>query len=535
MATLVWFSGCECGPPDGSGFGKEFTSLSNGGGGLPTIQSTTKRSGTYGLKLPVDGSARASAGTYSSNATTYFRGYFQIGANPTNAIIILSAGSSSSLSSSRFQLWLNTNGTLGWDYNTPAGSSGPAASGSDAVNLGAWNRIEIKYVRDASAGGMEIYLNGVLQVSSFATATTTGTSLTTMTLFFVNDAKVPGTGQSGQDMYWDDMAFGFGGYIGAGQCVAVQGKAGTPTYDAFTKNVGATADECWSETPWSGTKNCTSSTIAQRQTMLVNDTALNAAIGASDTINGAMVLAVTKIVTSGNCKLTRRIGGVDTDSATKILGTVDTLIPEGLDHTMDVFVDTRANLASAEIGVVANSTNLLTVEDVWLVVDFTPDPNPDITPGTGSLTLTGQLVTTQGAGSITPGTGALALVGSAPLTNRIAPGTGALGLTGYTVDMRRPAGGTGALSLVGQQPTLRTQEALTVLFDIITPTRSPLIVQFDIIEVPGTTPDPLTVEFDIIQANGDPLVVTFDILNGDLVNRRLTSDIQGPVAKAVIS
>src|SRR5512147_1198790 len=110
MATLVWFTGCEAGPPtpnDNTGVGREFTALSKGGAVSPSIVTTPVRTGTYALKLPTDGAARGSMGTYASNATTFWRGYFYIGGNPTNAIIILGAGSNLlSLSSTKFLLWL---------------------------------------------------------------------------------------------------------------------------------------------------------------------------------------------------------------------------------------------------------------------------------------------------------------------------------------------------------------------------------------------------------------------------------------------
>lgn len=412
--ALVWFSGCETGGPVG-GNGSEFSALSNGGGGTPSFATSPVRTGTYSLLTPHDGYARIHI-AYSSSATTVLRLYFRVTSNPTNTVPIILCANSTSASARGWRMWLTSAGKIGWDFNALGGGS-PAGTGADSVSLTDWNLLEVKLTRDATVGGMEIVLNGVQQVSDFTHSTTSGTSLTTMTVFFGNDLDQPGTNQSGISINWDDMAFATGStYIGPGGCIAVQGKAGTPTYNAWTKNGGATsAADAWSETPWSGTKNCSDNVVSDRQTMLVDDAAVVSKIASGSTINGAMVLCVAKIVTSGNFKITHRISGVDTDSATKALSTVDTMEPNGVNgDSMDVFTPSYADLTSGtmEIGAVANSTNVATVEDVWLMVDFTPPPPPQ----TGSVVITGYAPTVDNPGgptttSITPGTGALVLTG----------------------------------------------------------------------------------------------------------------------------
>lgn len=425
-ATLVWFSGCETGGPspnNNTGAGSEFSAISNGGAVSPSFVTSPVRTGTYALITPHDGYARIHI-AYASNATTVLRFYYKVTSNPSATVPILLAANTTSASARGWRLWLTTAGKIGWDFNALGGGS-PAGTGADSVSLTDWNLIEVKFVRDATVGGMEIFLNGVQQVSSFATSTTTGTSLTTMTVFFGNDLDQPGTNRSGIDMWWDDMAFGTGStYVGAGGSVAIQGKAGAPTYNAWTKNGGATsAADAWSETPWSGTKNCSDSVVADRQTMLVDDAAVSAKIAAGSVINGAMVLAVAKIVTSGNFKLTHRISGVDTDSATKVLSTTDTMEPNGVNgDSMDVFTPAYSDLTSGtmEIGAVSNSTNTATVEDVWLLVDFIP-PQP---PGTGAVVITGQTPTVSNPGgptttNITPNAGAVTITGTQPRINLI--------------------------------------------------------------------------------------------------------------------
>lgn len=120
--------------------------------------------------------------------------------------------------------------------------------------------------------------------------------------------------------------------------------------------------------------------------------------------------------------------------------------------------------------------------------------------------------------AITPDTGALAATGTDP--------TYKIGQENYPQ--------RAVLQITPYAPrVVETHDALTVIFDIWALVNSPLHVIFDIASVSNQS-TPLTVTFDIIESNNDPLTVTFDILT-PIVGRRLTADIQGPVALAVIS
>jgi len=324
--------------------------------------------------------ARVTIAGLAGATVTYLRAYFKIAGNPSVVQSIVALGTSTPKSF----IFLNTNGTIGWAWNALS----PSVSGADSVSLSAWNLLEVKFVRgSASDGGVEVYLNGALQFTDLTTTTTSGFGTAQLRLG-LGDVNSDGGGQT---IYWDDMAFGTGAYIGAGQSVAVQGKAGTPTYDAWTKNGDTTAALCWSETPFSNGKNCSDQTTTHQQTMLVNDTTLNAAVGASDVINGAYVLAVVKCASgTPTVKLMRRVAGVDTTSGTRFMATTDGVIPRGLNgEAFDVFVDTRANLGGAEIGALANSATILeTIEDMWLLVDYTPPPPPIDLGGAATLSIT---------------------------------------------------------------------------------------------------------------------------------------------------
>lgn len=519
-ATLVWFSGCETGGVN------EFSATSTGGGPGVSADSGTKRTGSYGLKVGHDGYARAKT-NFSSNATTVLRCYFRVTSNPTNTVPVLLVANSTSASARGFRLYLTTAGKIGWGFNTTFGDS-PDGTGADSVSLTDWNLLEVKMVRDATVGGMEIFLNGVQQVSDFTHSTTSGISATTLTAFFGNDLDQPGTNQSGIDIWWDDMAFGTGStYIGAGGSVAVQGKAGAPTYDAWTKVGDITAAACWSETPFSTAKACTDILTGDKQTMLVDDSALNGLVGATDVINGAMVRFVAKSASGApTIKVLRRTSGSDVLSSAFSLGTVDRMIPDPVNgDSLGIFVDTRANLGGSEIGAESESSTILeTVEDVWLLVDVSPNPNISITPSAGGLVITGQQADRTDSDSPT-----------------FRPGSGSLSLTGQPVSKQPFAAGAGAMALTGHVARVSVLQGLLVKFDIWDPVTTPLVVLFDVQAGLGSSPTPFLVSFDIIEQNVTPFLITFDIVPAALVDRlssatvvagkKRSGDVQGPVAK----
>lgn len=517
-ATLVWFSGGEAGGRVG-GFGGEFDTYDDGGTGTPPSHVTSPvRTGTYALKTPHDTRLKVQT-NYTSNSTVFFRSYFKAGV-PTNTVCVLVGNANTFATARGWRIYLTSTGKIGWGFSQTSGSA-PDGIGATSFDTVGWNLLEVKFVRDAAAGGLEIFLNGTLQVSDFTHATTSGTSATNTRLHFGNDLDQPGTNQSGEDIFFDDLALATGGYIGAGGSIAVQGKAGAPTYDTFTKNGDTTAALCWSQTPWSSAKNCSTSTINSNQTMLVDDTALGSLVPAGATINGAFIGAVAIAgAASSHIHALRRLAGVDTVGGVMPIPTGnDLFVPNGVDiDPMGIFVDTLSNLQALEIGVQAHpGSGTETIEDVWLFVDYAPSPNTTITPSAGSLVITGQP--------------ALASDSDSP---NIQPQTGTVTLTGQPAHLNTIDPGTGAVSLVGGQALVFVTSALTVTFMIADEVvRYPLNVIFDIMNLDQPVV-PLTVKFDVEQAQGDPLTVTFDIL-GDIVNRRLKNDVQGPVAKVTLS
>ena len=89
-------------------------------------------------------------------------------------------------------------------------------------------------------------------------------------------------------------------------------------------------------------------------------------IGANDKINACKTALIGKRATSGNPLIRRRIGGSNTDTA-KAMTASDAYYDDG------IWTTTNANLDTAEAGCVkAADVNLTTIEDVWIMVDYSP-------------------------------------------------------------------------------------------------------------------------------------------------------------------
>ncbi len=346
--TTAWFSGFEIG--DGS----ELPSLGAGN----SVQGVTFRSGAYALKVSA---AAAQLVTSLSATRSVFRCYFQ---SPTQSNIAF-IKELAAPTTNRMLVTLKGNGTL---QVSDAGSTLglTTLAGSTVLSVNTWYRVEVA-VDLAAGGAIKVWINGALEIT---TTHTNDVSATVTTGYRVQGVANP------NEYYFDDCRIDVGGIapIGPGQCIARQGKAGTPFYNSWTKNGAATAALCWSDTPFSAATNCSDNVLSDAQTMLVAPFSATQAghgvesIGVNDVVNACRVAMIAKSAVAGNTSIRRRVGGVDTD-AVRALTTSDNYC-EG-----DVFIDTITNLDGYEIGV-RNTlvATLETVEDMWLLVDYTSGP-----------------------------------------------------------------------------------------------------------------------------------------------------------------
>lgn len=185
--------------------------------GTNSFSTTTVRTGTYSLRInPVtsaNGNLRFAAMGANGTATTsfgtaslYSRFYFRIATAPASAdeefYVVLDTGGSEKatfrINSSRQIVAYNNSGTL-------------VATGTTALSLNTWYRIEILTSTGAGSQAYEVKIDGVSELSG------------TMNMLTNNHGSVrvgKGTNRNSQtvDFFFDDCCWSDSGYPGAGQC-----------------------------------------------------------------------------------------------------------------------------------------------------------------------------------------------------------------------------------------------------------------------------------------------------------------------------
>lgn len=355
-AAIVFFAGAETGDT------LEWASNVN-----VTADTGSAHTGQYGYKSPNNS---VLVGPTGLNAATVYERFWYKPVQQQNVVQYVAIAAPGS-GSNTFILGATggNNGTLFFCFSAVVqGCTHLATGATNALDRVAhpWYLIEIKMVVSATVGGMEVKLNGSVDFSSFVN--NTGTS--NIDHLLIGAADNPPTNVD--DTRYDDFIASTSGYIGSGGSIARQGVAGTPTYDAWTKNscAGGTIDGCWSDTPFNTTSNATSSTASAAQTMDVHSFATTQAghgtetIGTHDTINACKTAFVAKTGSANTAKIRRRIGGSDTDTSVS-LTTSDKYFDDG------IWTASVANLNAAEIGVVhSTTTDAEQVEDMWLMCDY---------------------------------------------------------------------------------------------------------------------------------------------------------------------
>lgn len=154
-----------------------------------------------------------------------------------------------------------------------------------------WYLVELKTTISATVGVVEMRVGGVVIGTLSGNTGTTNIGRVSLGGAF--------SAASVADFYIDDVMLRDDAYPGDGRCIARQGKAGSPTYDAWTKTASQTAAQVWSETPFSATNNAAfTGATASAQTMLADDISAGTdPIGSGDVINAVRMGLIAK--TSG--------------------------------------------------------------------------------------------------------------------------------------------------------------------------------------------------------------------------------------------
>ena len=351
--------------------------------GTPVISSSTVHSGGYSYETNGSNvSFYAKHYPGGTNPTSiYSRSYMNFTALPSAANVIEQVVNTSSGGIATLEL--NTNGTLTAKNGSSTGTV--VGTSSTALSANTWYRIDFKVVVSATVGIIEVRVNGSVVIS--AINQNTGTTAI--------GSDVYGPRLTSQDIFWDDIYEDDSAYAPDGKVIARQPIIGTPTYNSWTKTG---ADPYWADTPTNTSTYATSvngTNVAQ--TKLIGSFSTTQSghgseiIGIGDTVNSMYVVNYQKRGSGGaqTYSIRVRVGGTDTDTAVT-LTTSD-------DYYESTFSSpTLSNLNSMEAGGVYSGSNALyTIEDLWVMVDYTPQPVLDhylvtiATPQTAGVCSTG--------------------------------------------------------------------------------------------------------------------------------------------------
>lgn len=237
---------------------------------LGTVQTTTKRSGVYALRLQ----AQASPGRYtmkSGLARTLLFGKahvrFTVTASPGAPV------------SWDFMVLDNGSKTLGGAIRITVSAAGVVSAqgvnlqsntvfgGSAALAAGTFHHLDLKVLANATSGEVNWRIPGTTFGSAITGNTGSG-NLTHWSLF-----EPPNTSGLAVDVFIDDAVLDGALFVAGSSILLRNGKSGTPSADGFVKTGGAGIHTVWSELPPSATNEAHSDAANDAQTMLVADPA----------------------------------------------------------------------------------------------------------------------------------------------------------------------------------------------------------------------------------------------------------------------
>jgi len=361
--SVLYFAGAETGDTS------ELSAIA----GIVTVSSSIVHTGAYSYM--VNGSSTNSGATLTTglNASPcYFRCWVNISAVPSPATIVI-IQIRDSTETLLGKIFLDTTGLLG-----AQATGGTIIGGTHVLGYNIWYLLECRYVAGTGANAvLECRLGGTVEATC-----SNGTSTTNADNFIV---------AAGSNMitYLDDVCIRNDRYPGDGRCLARQGTPGAPTYTAWTETGGAIY-VVWSNTPYNATAFAAATSQNQEQSMLTASFS-RGGIGPFDTVNSVKVGAVGNLSATGatNHKLLLRYGGTDYLSANLAGLTTATSYGEFYPSPLPTLAQLNASEAGGNQG--ANSTALWTIDDLWVMVDFTPvwfDEMPTNTPIFESLGVT---------------------------------------------------------------------------------------------------------------------------------------------------
>lgn len=324
--------------------------------GTVSVQSTTKRTGTYALRsnpsaagfgyAQIGGLTATGTSTNAaiSAATLWGRFYFRIAALPASNNIEIVSVLPSGGGAQKATLYVTPAGRL---RLVDAGGTGTTGSGF-IMPTGTWVRLELKVGTGASGAAWEIKADGAVEISGTGNlGATNGGSLGLGDLV----ANAP----EATDRYYADVSLDNAAYPGAGQVNILKPNA-TGTTSAWTNGAGTSPTNVAEVPHDSDTGYITSSTNGNVTTVNLDSSATG---GVSGTIAATKVVGIVRDEGGASSMSIRaKSGATNSDTTAVDPGSTYTALAEILATDPNTSAAwTTGGLDALEIGVV-NSANV---------------------------------------------------------------------------------------------------------------------------------------------------------------------------------
>jgi hypothetical protein len=341
--------------------------------GTFSVQSTTKRTGNYALRINTSTTGFHRFNQFATDGNTtnmnaadvYVRFYMRVATAPAaNTENVFQAHDNTNV---KLELRLNSSRQL-VAYDTALSVLG---TGATALSLNTWYRIEVR-VGTGAAATYEVKIDGVSELSGTGNLSTTNNAR-------VDLGRTTNRNSQATDIYYDDFLIDDATYPGAGQIVAL-----TPDGDgnAVTWTIGAGAGNDWEnvdEVPADDDTTYLLSTLSVGQASTVSLISSTAA-SISGTIKAVKAFVRTKRdgAANGTFQLRLRSNTTNSDGANAASGS--TYGVNQLIHAVDPATSAAwavAALDSVEVGVEeAEATDRTRWTASMVMVDFEPAAAP---------------------------------------------------------------------------------------------------------------------------------------------------------------
>lgn len=360
-------------------------------GTSPTYSTTSKRTGTYGMRVNPTTTATSwyrmsgigatgSQTTSFSVATGYFRTYICIAALPSADSEEVLAILQSDGATRKLAVRINSTGTLAvYDKDNALAGTGSLTTFTnvDCTNAANWKRLEVKFGTSAVAVAYEVKIDGTVETGLSGTALQTNSNAGDIAI-----GKFSNSNGRGYDIIYDDYRLDDTAYPGAGKVkrMLVNADGSSQTWVTGTGATFAEVDEVVTDADTTYVASTTSGAA-----LFGFESAASASI--SGTISSVKAWVRFREGTDGSATTVVRIrsGSTNSDTTSNNGGTsyfnrVQLLNVDPADSAAWTTADLDAIEAGMNEGTALQINRLTTVALMVEFDDATPTPTPTHTP-----------------------------------------------------------------------------------------------------------------------------------------------------------